>query len=348
MIDDKIAGWLHAVELSPGSDRQKAIAASAKAYAASAKAADLPDLVLLAYGVAAKDAFTSLTAAVAKEDPTFGCTIGDLETRLIAAIFSAAVMEGNSTAAMTAASLIMNAEAIQLTSPIEDLSARAMEARQRHACTARRRGHITSTLDIAKVHADVPPFDQDGTPAFQQEVRLLRAASVAGVEATAKSLEALASRLSGRLQAADEELDLLWWCFAGRSETLAMDWTKVSSPGLAAIASAMEMHKLLQFATEPSSSTALLARTLGKHADKEITLATAVNIAGKHRLTTEFSDGHQLLPILSSLREYEALGGKAVWTGSVARWSIDPDRSWNALNLAAECLRELIVLDNLS
>ncbi len=348
MVDDKLAGWLHAVELSPGSERQQAIATAATTFAGQPKTGGLPDLVLLAHGIEVDDAFTSLTAAVVEEDDTFGCAIGELETHLIAATFAAAVMERSSMAATTAASLVLTAEAIGLQSPIAELPALAKEARQRRAGVVRKRGQITAGVDVSKAYSEVPPFAEDGTPALHEQVRLLRKASLDGIEATAKSMEALATRLSARLRAADEELDLLWWCFAGRSEVLKAEWTKVGSPGLASIAAAVEMHRLLQFPAEPASATALLAKNLGKHADKEITLATAVNAAGKQGLAVEIADGHQLLPVLSSLAEHKALGGKPAWKESVARWRIDPDRTWSALDLAAECLRELIILDDVS
>lgn len=350
MVEDKIAGWLHEVELNPGSERQQAIATAATTYAASAKAPALPDMVLLAHGVPVASAFNQLTEVVTAHDSTFACGIDERETHLAAAVIVAEVMDRNSLAATTAASLVLNAAATGLASAIADLPALAREARHRRGGLLRGRGPIKSTLDPTGVFNTVPPFDQDGTGVYHQEVRLLRESSVAALTATAKSLEALASKLTTRLNASDEELDLLWWCFAGRSQTLEEPWATVTSSGLAAIVAAFEMYNLLQFFAEPQSASALLARALGDHADKNVKLSSAITGAGKAQVTVTVNKtaGHQLLPVLSSLREYEALEGKAAWKGSVGRWNIDPDRTWKALDLAGECLRELIVLQSIS
>jgi len=348
MVEDKIAEWLHEVELSPGSGRQQAIASAATTYAASAKASALPDMVLLAHGVPAASAFDQLKEAVTHHDDTFACGIDERETHLAAAVIVAEVMDRNSIATSTAASLVLNAAATGLTSAIADLPALARSARHRRSGLLRGRGPVKSTLDSAGVFSTVPPFDQDGTPAYHQEVRLLSQSSMAALAATAKSLEALASKLTTRLNASDEELDLLWWCFAGRSETLDGPWTTVPNSGLAAIVAAFEMHSQLKFLAEPQSAGALLARALGPHADKKIKLSSAITGAGKVHVAANRAAGHQLLPVLSSLHEFEALEGKAAWKGSVGRWNIDPERSWKALELAEECLRELIVLQSFS
>ncbi|MCA1481731.1 hypothetical protein, partial [Bradyrhizobium sp. NBAIM08] len=99
----------------------------------------------------------------------------------------------------------------------------------------------------------------------------------------------------------------------------------------------------------PQASTGLLARILGDHAQKTIKLQTAVNDARKAGVGVSRDYGHQLLPVVSSLGEHETLGGKPEWKTSVeARWKIKPGRNWKALDLANECLRELILLDSLS
>jgi hypothetical protein len=344
MVKDKIAGWLHEVELTPGSERQHAITSAADEYAASASAAAMPDLVLLAHRVPASNAFHQITEAVAAHDDTFACGIEELETQLVAAVFVATVMEESSFASTTAAGLVLNAAATGLSSAIASLPGLATETHDRQGGAVRERGPITFALETSGMFDAVPAFDQDGANVLHQEVRALREASVAALGATANALAELVTRLSNRLDAADEELDLLWWCFAGRSESLKQAWASVTSTGLAAIAAAVEMDQHLKFPAEPQSATSLLAKVLGDHASNNVTLAEAIEDAGMSNLVLGLTVGHQLLPVLSSLREYRELDGKPAWKGSVARWNIDPDRSWTALDLAGECLREQIIL----
>jgi len=347
MVEESLARWLHAVELVPGSERQQAIASAAKSYASSPKASDPRDMVPLAHRVPdAVSAYETLFAAMTAADSTFGCAIGELETRLIAGAFVAAIMERNAAAASTAAYLVLNAGAIGLTSEVADLPTLATESLARRAEAVRSRRQIQSTVDIS-IDA-VPAFEEDGNPATHEEVRLLRDASVASFEATAKSVESLVNQVSARLRASDEELDLLWWCVSGRSERLGgVDWTSVNDVGLASIAAAFEMSDLLVFTPHPPSAELLLARILGPHSNKKVSLQGAVNAARKSDFSVEL-EGHQLLPVLSSLREHAELGGDQAWKASVKRWSIDPSRNWTGLELAAECLRELMILKQVS
>jgi len=344
MVDDKIAGWLHEVELTPGSARQHAIASAAATYAASASTAAMPDLVLLAHGFPAPKAHLQVTEAVAAQDDTFACGIDELETHLVAAVIVAAVMERSSLAATAAAALVLNAAATGLNSVIADLPGLATESRHRQGGDVRRRGPIKATLEIGGVFDAVPAFDQDGANVVHQEIRALRESSVAALDATSKALADLVTTLSNRLNAADEELDLLWWCFSERSEILSQGWASVKSSGLAAVLAAVEMHQHLSFPAEPQSATSLLAKVLGDHASKTVKLEGAIDDAGMANVVVEATGGHQLLPVLSSLHEYQELDGKPAWKGSVARWNIDPSRTWTVLDLAGECLRELTIL----
>jgi hypothetical protein len=343
MVEDEIAGWLHEVELTPGSERQHAIASAADEYATSASATAMQDLVLLAHSVPASKAHDQITEVVAAHDDTFACGIEELETQLVAAVFVAAVMEQSTAAATTAAALVLNAAALGLRAAIASLPSLATETYDRQGGAVRERGPITSTLDIEGAFDAVPAFEQDGANVFHQEVRSLREASVAALEATSDAFEDLVARLSNRLNAADEELDLLWWCFAERSDTLEQPWTSVTNSGLAAIVAAVELYQHLKFPAGPQSATSLLAKVLGEHAGRNVTIAEAIETPGTANLILEATVGHQLLPVFSSLREYRELDGQPAWKGSVARWNIDPDRHWTALDLAGECLREQIV-----
>jgi len=347
MIEDNIARWMHEVELTPGSDRQQAIVDAAAAYAPTAKAAELPDMVLLAHAVPADGAFGPLSEAINAKDPTFGSTIDELETHLSAAVFVAKVMSRNNLAATNTAFLVLNAAASGLTPTIADLPGLAEDTRRRRGEFVRSRGAIKSTFDAAGIFDAVPAWNQDGAQVWHQEIRLLREATVGAVDGISKALETLTNRLSTRIGAADEELDLLWWCFSERSDVLNQRWATVTSSGLAAVVAAIEMHRQLKFPAEPQSAAALLARVLGNHAGKPVKLQSAVNDARKAEVTVTMDDGHQLLPVLSSVHEHEALNGNAAWKSSVQeRWSIDPGRIWNALDLASECLRELMILES--
>lgn len=347
MNDLQLASWLHAVSLEPGSTRQGAIGEAAKALAAAAKAPDVAGYALLAYGQPAEEQFESIRAAVSSQDSTFGCAMDDLESRLIAAVCVAEALSRNAGIAIVAAHCVLSARWIGLECVVADLPTLATETLAQRAEAARTRTSLTVATDLSAALKQMPELPSDGAPVSHQDGRAIEAGVSAGLEVLKKAIDGLTRAVGTRLRASDEELDLLWWAMSNYSERLAKVWKQVTNEGLAALATALEFADLVQFPVEPSSTSALLARVLGSRADHEVSLASAVTAAGKEGLAARLDNGHQLLPVLSSLSEYDALEGKTAWKGSVARWRIDPELLTTCLGLAEQCVRERLLSQQL-
>jgi hypothetical protein len=342
MTDEQLATWLRSVNLEPGSDRQFAIGEAASALAASAEPKQIIGYVLLAHGLGDSASFSLLRDGISEHDPTFGCSIDDLETCLAAAVCVAAAMEGNPVCtSLAAAHGVLSAEWVGLANPIPELAHLAKETIHRRGGSIRSHGAITVAADFQTAIASIPELAQDGAGMLHQDGRKLGEAISAGFDAVKKSLESLARRTTTRMQSSDEELDILWWAFSGYSETLKKAWKDVANDGLLSIALALELFSLLRFLVGPQSTSAILARLLGSRANHEVALTAAISATGKQGLSVQIAEGHPLLPVLSSLSEFSALNGKPAWKESVSRWSIDPTRPSMCLELAEQCVREL-------
>jgi hypothetical protein len=347
MDELQLATWLHAVNLEPGSERQAAIAAAAKELAAAAKGPDVAGYVLLAYGRPDADSFEGVRTAVSSHDVTFGCASGDLESQLIGAVCVAECLARSGAAATIAAHCVLSAEWVGLKAQVPDLRPLAIETLAKRSELSRNRSEIAAAADLSKALAQLPPFDQDGQAVVHQDGRALMTAMTSSFSVIKGALETLAKTVSSRVRASDEELDLLWWVLSGFSNSLGKPWKSVSNAGLAAIAAGAEFKDLLKFSIEPISTRALLARQLAPRADTEVNLGSAAAATAKQAVMSGLEGGHVLLPVLSCLSEYAALGGKPAWKGSVERWGVDPQITVTCLDLAEQCVRERLLAPRL-
>ena len=290
MTDEQLATWLHDVNLMPGSTRQAAIGNAAKGIATKATVGNLAGYVLLAFGLPDSKAFSTIRAAVVEHDSTFGCAIDDLETKLAAAICVAEIMERTSLTAVVVSSLVMSADWLGLKTPISELPTRAIETQYRLAGSIRDRRVISTKVDIAPILSRLVPLPEDASPTLHQELSTLIPVVSDGLTTVTDLLKTLATQLSTRLNATDEELDILWWALSAHSERLDLPWGEVSDDGIAALFLAVEFSNLVVFPTEPQATEALLARLLGTRASHQLTIDQAITTAGGQGLQNPIED----------------------------------------------------------
>ena len=191
------------------------------------------------------------------------------------------------------------------------------------------------------------PKSDPNDSATHHDIQLLRTATEELAGELQTHQHSYADVLAARLDAADEELELLWWAFSDYSALAHDRWAHLGSPE-AALLCGIEFGNKLEFEVELPSTEALLARLLGPDIKEPVALATAVEAAASFLDSMKLPDGHPLLPILSCISEYRALHGKPSWQGSVDRWDIDPGHSVEKLAFARQAVLERTLMGNIS
>ena len=347
-VKEQLPKWLRAIELEPGGDRLAAIESSAIRLGGTLCGRDVLDMTLLAHGQSYGNAFDHLNHAVQTHDLTFGCRADDLESTVAAGAAVSALLAQESKSASVAAQGILSANWLGLSPAVTELPGLARATIRRRSEALRRRRALPRPGKKA-FFDEVPKFDDDDTenPVTQQEGRLLRAAAKAVADVLQTSQDSFARVLVARLDAADEELELLWWAFSDYSELAKARWADLA-PEMAVVLCGIEFGNKLAFEIELPSTDALLARLLGRNLKEPIALAKAVESSAALVDLKVPTGGHPLLPILSSISEHRVLDGNPSWSGSVSRWNIDPDHSAGKLAFACQAVRERALIGNTS
>lgn len=334
--------WLREVELEPGSERQAAIGAAAGSLADSAGGYQLLDLVLLAHGDAQGEASDAVSQAVRAVDPTFGAAPTDLEMHLAAGAAVAAIL-GKPTTGTLAAHAVLTARWLGLPPAIAELHQLAQAALVERSEVLRARGTFPTTSTVEKALAELPAFETDGQGVVYQEARAVVDATKKASNALSALMKRVAAECESRLDAADEELNILWWAFASRSERVRSAWSDITPSAAAALIAGVEFAGLLRFEAELPSTESLLSRVLGGVSTEQGQITGAVEAAAQHLTDLQLPEkGHRLLPMLSSLIEYRALNGQKEWRKSTSRWQVDSSAGSDALGLATQAVREVL------
>ena len=345
-VKEQLPKWLRAVELEPGGDRLAAIESSAIHLGSTLSGRDVLDMILLAHGQSHGNAFDHLNHAVRTHDPTFGCRADDLESTVAASAAVSALLAQESKSASIAAQGILSADWLGLSPAVTELPGLASATSHRRSEALRKRRAV-SRPRVKTFFDDAPEFNNTGNPVTQREGQLLRAAAKKAVDALQTRQDSLAGVMAARLDAADEELDLLWWASSDYSELAKTKWVDIA-PQTAAVLSGIELGNKLVFEIELPSTDALLARLLGRDLEEPVALAEAVEGSAALVDLKMPTDGHPLLPILSSISEHRTLGGDPSWKGSVGRWNIDPGHSAGKLAFARQSVRERTLIGHIS
>ena len=338
--------WLRAVELEPAGDRLAAIESSAIHLGGTLRGRDVLDMTLLAHGQSCGNAFDHLNNAVQTHDPTFGCRADDLESTVAAGAVVSALLAQESKSASAAAQGILSANWLGLSPSVTELPELALATSRRRSEALRSRRALPRQKKKAFFDKG-PQFDGTENPLTQREGQLLQAATKEVADVLQRSQNSFAHVMTTRLAAADEELDLLWWAFSDYSELANTRWADLA-PETAAVLCGIELGNKLVFEIELPSTEALLARLLGRTLEEPVVLAKAVEGSASLVDSMVPTDGHPLLPILSSISEHRVLNGNPSWSGSVARWNIDPDHSAGKLAFALQSVRERALIGNTS
>jgi len=346
MFESLVPNWLHRVELIPTSERLAAIIDTANEVASTANGQSALGVVDLAFSGGSDAAFALLSDAVRVRDATFGCAKGDLESRLVAAVTVAAMLESNSDTASNAAYAVLSEVWRGRKSEIEDLAGFAREALARRSEAHRARNVVAITTDMAGALKAVPTFDPDGGGATHEEVNRVTASVTKGLETVKRSFDQIAARVNTQLGAVDEELDVLWWAFSNYSSTSRASWEAVPADPRP-IVMAAEFFRHLRFPVEPQSVDSVLSRLLGTSADQKIVLRDSIEALTDDQFNLPSFENQQALPVLTSIRECREFDRKKAWIASAARWGVDASQETTARALAIQTLGELVLARNL-
>lgn len=344
-LTKQLPTWMRAIELERGGERLAAIESSAIHLGETVSGRDVLDMTLLAHGRSYGNAFDRLSDSVREHDPTFACRSDDLEAAIAACAALSAALERESKSASIAAQGVLSAKWLGLDPAVAELPELALATSQRRSEVLRSRHALPrpATKDLFEEFSnEVLEVDPDESPTYR-EIQLLGTASMELQSSQSSFTEVLAARLD----AADEELEILWWAYSNYSELAKEKWSDLTS-GMAALLCGIELGNRLAFEVELPSTEALLARLLGANRNELVSLATAIEAGASFLSSMKLPDGHPLLPILSSVSEHRALDGDPSWQGSVGRWKIDPSHSTEELALARQAVREISLVGNLS
>ena len=340
---------MRAVELERGGGRLAAVESSANHLGETVSGRDVLDLTLLAHGRPYGGAFDRLSDSVRKHDPTFGCRADDLETAIAACAAVSAVMVRDSKSASVAAQGVQSAKWLGLEPLVAELPELALATSRRRSEALRRRRALPRPAKkdfLGNFSDETSELDPDDSATYRQ-IQLLGTATKDMARELQTSQLSLTDVLAARLDAADEELEILWWAYSNYSELGKNKWADLA-PGTAALLCGIELGNRLAFEIELPSTEALLTRLLGPNCKEPVSLATAIEDAASFFGSMELPDGHPLLPILSSVSEHRALDGDPSWKGSVSRWKIDPDHSPEKLALACQSVREIALIGSIA
>ena len=363
VLDDRFPRWFESVELEPASERYAALCEAAEAVGRSLDLAAALNLVTYAVGRDSAPAFEAVHAAVSAHDRTFAAAAGDLEPRLVAAAALARVLENNDRAVAVVAGAVLSAEFAGLRSPVEELPQLA-----RAALTNRYRGLrgrvAVPAEQLENIFNELPRVTADRPAHSGEEVGRLRAATGAVAERLIGTLATFGQRVDTRLDAADEELDILWWAFAAPSTDNAIRWTGRSGPDVL-VRAGLELANRHRFESEVPSAQEILRRVLGPLASEEYSLLEVV-VGSADQVALDSAQPGPLFPILTSCaeclaaaadpapdafpgdRSWVASRGDNSWVDSAGRYGVDPTIRRRGDEIAAQTMRELLLARALS
>jgi hypothetical protein len=340
VLEERFAHWVAGVELGPASERFTALREAAESVAKSLKLGNVLDVVAYAMGRESDSAFETVRDAVTENDPTFAAVAADLEPRLVASAALAGILEAEDTRAAVAAGAVLSAEFAGLRSPVEELPELSRATLVDRFNALRDRVAVPGSK-LESVFKDVPEFaDEAATP--RQEVGLFVSAVKTLAERFTTMLGTLGQRFETRLDATDEELDVLWWAFGGRSVDLNTRWDELAASE-ALLRSGLEIANRHRFEAEIPSAREILRRVLGPSGAEEYSVAEVVSGAAERVKLDTVTPG-PLLPILTSYAEYLAFEGKGGWENSAGRYSVDPTIRRRGDEIAAQTMRELLLV----
>lgn len=349
-VNKQLPTWMRSVELDTNSTRLVAIEGAATDLASKLSRRKILDMILLAHGQVRGDTFDYLRDAIRNHDQTFGALPDDLESTIAAGAVIAKLLSRKSKSASVSAQGVLSAKWLGLQPTIAELPKLAVVTSRQRSEALRQRRHLPREpvdsdffSDVLAEGTEAEPDDGIGHEDLQL---LVEAATEMAIKLQSRQYT-YAAALATRLDAADEELELLWWAYSEYSDLAGQKWVDLA-PETAALLCGIEMGEKLTFEIELPSTATLLGRLLGPDIHATVTLATAVEGATSFLEPVELPTGHPLLPILSSVSEHRTLHGDPAWKGSVGRWRISADHATDKLAFACQAVRERSLMGNVS
>jgi hypothetical protein len=341
-IERRMASWLREVNLEPGASRQEGMVRAAEALAGDSSGESLLDMVLVACGASVPPATERISAALNDVDKTWDVRPGDRELFLTAAAAVAIGMQDMEDAGVEFALAVRSAVFLRLTPTIDELPQLAKAALVR--ASEKSRGRIQLQIGSAegKGMLDAPDFGDD-QPISPENLNTVLKATRAGLSKAVGVTSKLLPNLNSRLEATEEELDLLWWVIGGFSELADKPIDQVPTEAVGCVCG-IELTAHTRRTIPLPSVRAMLSRSLGERRASMVGLTNAVpavcNLVGRDWIPG--TDGHRLLPIVSSAMEFAALGDPG-WVTSISRWGIDPAHEASSLDLGEQVGTELLL-----
>jgi hypothetical protein len=325
LLDELFPRWVETIELAPTSSRRfEALRSAVDAVAARVQPHRAFVLTEYAVGVFSREAFDVVMAAVAARDPSFAPAPADLEPRLVAAAILARTMERHDDSTAVAAGAVLSAEFAGLefaVAELPDLARAAVSERFR------------------KLRGRLPPVPMRA-----------EADDTSGADALARWLVTLEDNFDTRLDAVNEELDILWWAFAAQDSGDRLGWNEARSAEKL-LSAGRQMADLHRFNGEIPSAREIAKRVIGAVGSEEYALADVVP-PGAMEVQIPGLIGEPLLPILTCAAAYGsgadehsdfALEPWRDWAGTAREQGVDPSMRRRGDEIVAQTVRELLL-----
>ena len=269
VLDERFAHWVQDVELESGSERFTALRQAAESLADGLTPAAAFDLAGYAVGHNSATAFEAVRAAVSQNDPRFAAAAVDLEPRLVASAALARTLEDHDDTAALVAEAVLSAEFAGLDSPVPELPELA-----RATLGERFRG-LRNRVEIPSARLEAI-FDAPGPAGGDLQAAVLLGATRTLAEQLTSMLGALGQRFETRLDAADEELEVLWWTFAQQGTQNGSHWRDLDAAQVL-LRSGLELADRHRFNAEIPTTREILRRVLGPLAAEQYSVAEVVS-----------------------------------------------------------------------
>lgn len=342
VLDERFPRWMETIELEPTPGRRfAALREAADAVGSTVDPRTAFGLVEYAVGLGSDVAFHVVVTAVSEHDRTFSAAATDLEPRLVASAALARMLEGSGLPSAVAAGALLSAEFAGLASPVDELPALARAA-------------VVRRFETLRGRLEPVPFGRTRT---ESSFRAPPGTVGALADDFTRRLALLEQRMQTRLDAAHEELDILWWAMGARAVDEDLRWRARDSTEVL-LRTGRELAARHRFHSELPSAIELLQRVLGPLAEEEHTLvevvpaaAEEVAAAGIKHVTAAGIQSGPLLPILTSAAAYLAGGdddlfsfdADSSWIESARSHDVDPTISRRGDAIALQTTRELLL-----